>query len=351
MKILVTGSLGYIGLPLVRELKNNIKHEVIGVDNNSRPDWVDKVGGKDTFRLCDSNAIYGDLINRDFVKEILSIHKPDVIIHLASQPSMPYSQINGERALFTQTNNLSMCVNLLWGIKECGLDSRFIITTTTGIPGQHYKSIPEEPVLNRAGSWYHVTRGFDSANCSLAARQWGLNCIEFRTSIVYGSMHSNRFDTDPYFGTVLNRFVNQGINKKPITIYGEGLQTKPFISIGDTVESLINAITYKFPKGHTILNQVTEMLSVEKLANLVADATNSRVKHIKNPRKENETFCMRFENEKFLKVLKRKPEKAKKVIKDMVSQLTDRDTTYTVTGNTDDWAHTINKGYFGGTSN
>jgi len=223
MKILITGALGYLGFPLAVELLET-GYEVIGVDNDSRNDWVEKCGGErfyPQYNNFDYIQIRGDLANRDFVNELLAIHKPDCIIHLASQPSMPYSQINGERAGFTQENNVLMCLNLLWGMKENGLNrNRFIITTTTGIPGQYYSRVPEQSTLNVAGSWYHNSRGFDSANCSLASRQWALEIVEFRTSIVYGVQTKmletlnlqTRFDTDFYFGTVLNRFIQKEID-------------------------------------------------------------------------------------------------------------------------------------------
>ncbi len=315
MRILITGSRGYIGKALVYQLLEK-GYKVIGVDNDARAKWVENCGGGwnpndvEDSRLINISA---DLTERDVVNELLAIHKPDVIIHLASQPSMPYSQLSGERAYFTQLNNVAMCLNLLWGMKENGLlTTRFITTTTTGIPGQIYDTIPEDDTLNKAGSWYHTSRGFDSANCSLASRQWGIQIVEFRTSIVYGlqtkfmreaGLGSTRYDTDFYFGTALNRFMNQAFNKEPLTIYGKGEQTKPFISLEDTTISLANAVDHKFDKGHTILNQVTEHISIIELAHLIKKATDCEIHHLPNPRKENETHKMLFENKKFLKVL------------------------------------------------
>jgi len=325
MKILVTGAGGYIGYPLVVELRENTKHKVIGVDNGFRSDWVEMCGGDNSCRCAD---IHGDLTNRDFVNELLAIHRPDVIIHLASQPSMPYSQINGERALFTQYNNLSMLVNLIWGAKSNGLNPKFVVTTTTGIPGQTLNYIPEAPTLNRAGSWYHVTRGFDSDNLSLACRQFGYNALELRTSIVYGIQTDTmarlgiqtRFDTDKYFGTALNRFVRMAIDGKPITVYGKGEQTKPFISLGDTVHSLVRAIDYNCV-DHEIMNQVTANISIRQLANLVADSTGGQVAYIPNPRQEKEDFKMTFENTKFLALLDKMPDSIEFQIKKLVEAL------------------------------
>jgi nucleoside-diphosphate-sugar epimerase len=320
LKILLTGSRGYIGRPLAIKLIKN--HEVIGVDNCAREKWVERVGGKiqvlEGIKDRNFKEVIGDLREKDFVDEIFKLHKPDVVMHLASQPSMPYSDLCWERAEYTQQNNLLMNLNLLWAIRNNNPSARYIITTTTGIPGQNYKVIPEEPVINMAGSWYHISRGFDSANCGLAARQWGLQIIEFRTAIVYGLVTDEcshaRFDTDPFFGTVLNRFVQQAIEGKSLTVYGEGDQRKPFISLNDACLSLFNAVELPFSSGHTILNQMTECPSINELANMVTD----KVVHIPNPRKEKEDFEMTFENKGFLEVLGQPPQLMKDEIPKMV---------------------------------
>jgi len=339
MRILVTGDNGYIGFPTIIELINNTGHTIIGVDNDFRTEWVEKVTGKlfypETQNLhSDGRYIHikGDLTDASFVNEILAIHKPDCIIHLASQPSMPYSQINGERAAFSQINNLSMLLNLLWGAKCIVPKCRFVVTTTTGIPGQMYDWIPEEPVINAAGSWYHVSRGFDSANMALAARQWGVTILELRTAIVYGIQTGamreyglqTRFDTDYYFGTALNRFVQAGIDGKEITVYGKGHQTKPFISLEDTVHSLVNAIHYDVPPGHYIFNQTTESVAIVELAKMIHKHTNAPIIHLDNPRKENEDFQMTFDNERFLHLLGREPVRMESEIKCMIEHINGR---------------------------
>ena len=310
MKILLTGSDGYIGFPLSLQLIS-MGHDVICVDNGGRVEWVKRINPRST-HYSSPDTIVGNMADKDFVDEILKIHRPECIIHLASQPSMPYSQLSWERAIFTQLNNITMNLNILWGLKENNLlNTKYIITTTTGIPGQEYDIIPEGPVMNMAGSWYHVSRGFDSENCNLASRQWGINIVEFRTAIVYGIATeelrmrnmSARFDTDFYFGTALNRFVDQAHKGQPITIYGEGRQTKPFISLEDTCLSIAKAIEHKFNPGHTILNQTTECVSIKYLADIIAKEAGVEAVHIPNPRKESEDFEMRFNNVRFMELL------------------------------------------------
>jgi len=329
--ILVTGADGYIGRALILELLTVHKQQrIIGVDNFARRKWVEEVKGDsffplDPIRRKRYKLIRADLSNYKTFYRLIKKYKPQTIIHLASQPSMPYSQIDTKHAVYTQVNNLNMSLGLLWAVKELSPKTRIIVTTTTGIPGQAYEKIPEEPTINAAGSWYHVSRGFDSANMSLAARQWGLQIVEFRTSIVFGARTDalyleelfTRFDTDFYFGTALNRFVMQKMSGQPITVYGKGNQVKPFVSLDDCVRSLVRASYIDFPKGHTILNQVTEHMSIRDLAHLIS----RDVKHIPNPRKENENFKMTFDNKKFLKVLGRPARNKQVVIEELIGDV------------------------------
>ena len=160
MKILITGIDGYVGWPTaLRISKRYPESQIIGVDNFGRRRWVEECGAvsavpifsmeeriqaakKHGFKNIEFQEL--DLVNRDDVYLLLQEFRPDVILHLAAQPSAPYSELNGERANYTQHNNVQGTRNLLWGVKENNLlDSLFVETTTTGIYGAPEFEIPE----------------------------------------------------------------------------------------------------------------------------------------------------------------------------------------------------------------
>lgn len=303
MKTLITGSSGYIGNALVKAMEGE---DVFTVDNWNRAKWVTGVGARSlTVPLTASPSLNIDLRDYGKVKEMLALAQPDTIVHLASQPSGPFSEIDEYHASMTQDGNVQMLRNLLYACKELGQSPQFIVTTTTGIPGAPDQEIPETMTPNIAGSTYHVSRGFDSANLNLKARQWGLRILEMRTSIVYGTRIDNheeavtRFDWDFYFGTALNRFCLLAKLGLSIEVYGKGEQLKPFISLRDCVTSLVNAIHSDIPVGHTIVNQTTHVVAIKDLAAMVSD----KVEHIENPRKEKESHQMVMCNDKFLEYL------------------------------------------------
>lgn len=345
MTILITGIDGYLGWPAaLRIARENPDERIIGIDNFGRRRWVEECGGvsaipiksmKERIQAAERQGwkkiqfIEGDLTDKNLVNQLLRVFKPETVLHIAAQPSAPYSQINGERASYTQYNNNESTRNLLWGLKENRLlDTHFIATTTTGVYGAPEFPIPEGffeveykgqkdilPFPNMAGSWYHMSKCTDINNFMLASKQWKLPISDLRTAIVYGTETeetildpdlSTRFDFDFYFGVVTNRFCAMALAGHPITIYGKGEQRKPMISLEDAVTSLAKAIHIRPKKAGEmeIYNQFTKVESIKSLADAIKATSgligrDIEVKHIQNPRVEKETHKMVMENDYF----------------------------------------------------
>ena len=350
MSILLTGGDGYLGWPTALRIASRTDDRVVLVDNFARREWVEDVGSVSATpitsidaRLEAAEEIHGlrnlsfvqaDLTERSEVDQLLQVHEPDTVIHTAAQPSAPYSQINGERANYTQHNNLQATRNLLFGLHENDLtDTHFVETTTTGVYGAPEFPIPEGgatmenqgerdevPFPAMAGSWYHLTKSHDAANIRLAHDQFDIPTSDVRTAIVYGTETeetrvderlNTRFDFDYYFGTVAHRFCAQAVAGYPVTVYGKGEQRKPFISLEDAVEGLAQlALTdpEERPDDHTVYNQVTRAISIVEIGNTIADVGSTHgldvdVEHFENPRDEDETHKMEIENDRYAELI------------------------------------------------
>ncbi|MDY6789352.1 MAG: NAD-dependent epimerase/dehydratase family protein, partial [Candidatus Nanohaloarchaea archaeon] len=360
MAILVTGADGYVGFPTTLKLaKEHPDERIVGVDNLARRQWVGECGSlsavpieepekrfdKAKEKYPNISFVQGDLTNRGFVNQMLDTYEPRTIVHLAAQPSAPYSQINGERACYTQHNNNEATRNLLWGVEENGLDPHFIESTTMGVYGAPEFPIPEGfmevergggkdrvPFPGMAGSWYHQSKSNDVNNLWLANKQFGLDISDFRMGIVYGTRTeeleetgmNTRFDFDYYFGTVINRFCAQAVAGYPITVYGKGEQRKPMISLKDTVQSFVNAVDRK--DGFQVYNQTTRPISIVEVAETIAEEAqdlglDTEVKHYENPRDEKEEHKMEVDNDKFMEVLGKQKQKLHSGISDILKQL------------------------------
>jgi nucleoside-diphosphate-sugar epimerase len=344
MTIIVTGADGYIGWPTLLHIAREFLDErIIGVDNFARRKWVEEIGSTSAIPILSPKErikkakekygnisfVEGDLTNREFVDMLIRVYQPEAIVHLAAQPSAPYSQINWEKAVYTQYNNNISTLNLLWALKENNLlNVHFVVTTTTGVYGSPEYPIPEGfievkykggkdvvPHPHLAGSFYHMSKCNDINNLWLAYKQWGLAISDMRTAIVTGATTeeakgelSTRFDFDFYFGVVTHRFCAQALIGYPITVYGKGLQGKPFITLEDCVKSFIEVIK-KGGEGYKVYNQTLKAVKIVELAEMIKEAAmeeiglNVEVKHVLNPRIEKEEHEMVIENENFRKLI------------------------------------------------
>lgn len=348
MNICLTGIDGFLGWPTALKLSRTFPDAcIIGIDNLARRVWVRECGGVSAIPIQDMKVrlraaseygfknivfIQGDLVERGFVHGVLKEYRPEVVLHLAAQPSAPYSQIDGEKAQRTQYNNNASTINLLWGLKELGLlKTHFIETTTTGVYGAPNFPIPEGfleierkgyrdvvPFPAMAGSWYHMSKSNDINNMWLASKQFGYPVSDVRTSIVYGIQTeetvlderlSTRFDFDFYFGTVVNRFCAMAVCGYPLTIYGKGQQEKPMISLEDATQSLANlAGKVNHTSRFEVYNQMERPISIVELAHNIKQAAEEMdqkidIHHVPNPRIEDEKHKMIVEKRNFQRVL------------------------------------------------
>ena len=361
--ILVTGADGYVGWPVFLRLSERFPDErIVGVDNFARRRWVEEIGSISAIPILSPGErkrrveelgrvsfVEGDLTSREFVNMLTRVYEPDVVIHLAAQPSAPYSQISWEKAVYTQYNNNISTLNLLWALKENDLlDTHFIAATTTGVYGAPEYPIPEGfyeveyrggrdivPHPHMAGSFYHMSKCNDINNMFLAHKQWGLNVSDVRVAIVTGATTeeakgelATRFDFDFYFGVVTHRFCAQALIGCPITVYGKGQQGKPFVTLEDCVKSFVE-LAGRGGEGYKVYNQTLGAVKIVELAEMIREAAAEEigleveVKHVPNPRVEKEEHEMVIENENFRKLVG-KPRDLKDAIADIFREIEKR---------------------------
>ena len=330
MKILVLGGDGYCGWPTSLHL-SDAGHEVVIVDNFVRRTIDHELGAESLTPIADPKERvkawqevsgqtigleYGDLLDWEFVSEVVQRHQPDAIVHYAEQRAAPYSMIDRRHAVYTQHNNVIGNLNVLFAINEYVPDCHLVKLGTMGEYGTPNIDIEEGyieiehngrkdvlPYPKLPGSWYHLTKVHDSANIHFACRIWGLRATDLNQGVVYGTVTPqteqdprlvNRFDYEDVFGTALNRFCIQAAIGHPLTVYGKGGQTRGFLDIRDTVRCIELAVDNPADRGEfRVFNQFTEQFSVGQLAEMVVDAAgklgiDARIERLPNPRVEKE---------------------------------------------------------------
>ena len=274
---------------------------------------------------------------------------PETVIHFAEQPSAPYSVYDYKSANFTLINNLSVTNNLSWAIKEFDKNIHIIKLGTMGEYGTPNIDIEEGWIdINHKGrtdkflfprqasSLYHTTKIMDTDLLWYYVRIWDLKVTDLMQGPVYGNITTDTdiddrlktsFHYDEIFGTVINRFLVQAVADYPLTIYGEGDQTRGYLNIIDTLKCIYASENNPPKSGELkIFNQIVETFSVNQLAEMISKAGNEmgmkvNIKKIKNPRKEKENHYYN-PTYKGLKEMGIKPKLlTNEIIKKMISEV------------------------------
>ncbi|HEY7660339.1 MAG TPA: NAD-dependent epimerase/dehydratase family protein [Actinomycetota bacterium] len=329
MRILILGGDGYLGWATAMRFAR-LGHDVHTVDNYLRrnahadagTDSLTPIGPTlparaQAFREVTGLEIgvtEGDLVEWEIVERVVREFAPEAIVHYGEMPSAPYSMIDRVHAVFTQTNNVVNTLNVLYAMAELAPDAHLVKLGTMGEYGTPNIDIEEGyieishkgrsdtlPFPKLPGSMYHLSKVHDSHNIHFACRVWGLRATDLNQGVVYGIETEEtalddrlltRFDYDEVFGTALNRFCLQAVIGHPITVYGQGGQTRGYLNIVDTLRCVELAVTHPAEAGEfRVFNQFTEQFSVGELAELVRAAgaevgLNVRVDHLDNPRVE-----------------------------------------------------------------
>ena len=330
MRILVLGGDGYCGWPTALYLSKR-GHEIAIADSFVRRSWDRELGAESLTtirplaeRLRNWHALtgkqiesyVGDLLDYEFLARVIQEFEPATVVHFAEQRSAPYSMIDRQHAIFSQTNNVVGTLNVLFALKEFEPDCHLVKLGTMGEYGtpnidieegyiriQHNGREDVLPFPKQPGSFYHLSKVHDSHNIHFCCKIWGLRATDLNQGVVYGTVTDetamdnslvNRFDYDEVFGTALNRFCVQAAIEHPLTVYGKGGQTRGFLDIRDTVRCIELACLNPAARGEfRVFNQFTEQFSVLQLAELVHIAGNRLglevvIDHLPDPRVEAE---------------------------------------------------------------
>jgi UDP-sulfoquinovose synthase len=329
MNVLILGIDGYIGWGLAMHLAK-AGHKVSGVDNLSRRTIVQSVGSTSALPIGsmkerinafkrihgeDITFFEGDLLDYEFLADVFKETRPESIVHLAEQPSAPFSMIDRKHAVDTQHNNVEGTLNVLYAMREFAPQSHLVKLGTMGEYGTPNVDIPEGffemeyngrkdylPFPRLPHSMYHLSKVHDSANTLFACRIWKLRATDIMQGVVYGTRTAEmtddrlltRFDFDECFGTVINRYCAEAAIGHPLTPYGAGKQTRGFIDLVDSIQCLRIAIENPAAIGeYRVFNQLDEVYTILELAQYVVRAGKSlgidvKIQPVPNPRVEKE---------------------------------------------------------------
>ncbi|HEY9720504.1 MAG TPA: SDR family NAD(P)-dependent oxidoreductase [Oscillatoriaceae cyanobacterium] len=257
MRVLLTGGAGFIGSHSAECLLAQ-GAQVVVYDNLStgRLDNLQKLSGKLHF-------VHGDL--RDYARLEQALRGCDAVLHLAAVVSVPESIA---QPLFAHEINASGTLNVLEAARKLGVP-RVVLASSAAVYGANAALPLREEAPPQPLSPYAAQKWLGESYASNYARLHGLSTIALRYFNVYGPRQD---PASPYSG-VLSRFIQATLAGAPVTIFGDGRQTRDFVYVEDVARANAAAVLAK-TTGATVLNVGTGQ-AVDLIAALDAIVAHS----------------------------------------------------------------------------
>jgi len=267
MKNLITGGAGFIGSHLAEELlKRN--EEVVVIDNLS-------TGSMDNIAHLIANPKFSyhiDTIMNEGLMKCL-IKECDIVYHLAAAVGVEYIINNPLESIRTNVKGTETVLELADSMKK-----KVIIASTSEIygkdrPGKRVFKEDDDRVLGPTtiSRWsYSCAKAMDEFMALAYWREKKLPVVIVRFFNTCGPRQTGRY------GMVMPRFVKQALSNKPITVYGDGKQTRSFTYVKDVVSALLLLAGNKKAVGQIFNIGNPKAISINELARKIIKQVKSK---------------------------------------------------------------------------
>ena len=252
MKIsLVTGEAGFIGTHVTNELIK-LGHKVVVLDDLSG-EYKENVN---------PNAIFieGSVTDNKIVAEIFNTYNFDYVYHLAAYAAEGLSHFIKR---FNYTNNLIGSVNLINESVKHKIKC-FVFTSSIAVYGEGQLPMTED-MLPMPEDPYGIAKYAVEQELKVTKKMFGLDYIIFRPHNIYGE-YQNIADR---YRNVLGIFMNQLLQGKPLTIFGNGLQKRAFSYIGDVAPYIAKSVETKAAYNQVFNIGADKEYTVKELAETI----------------------------------------------------------------------------------
>ena len=264
MAILVTGAAGFIGSHVAEQLLRR-GHEVVGLDDLSGG-FTDNVPKGAIF-------VQGTVLDTALLSRLFAEHRITHVFHLAAYAAEGLSHFIRR---FNYTNNVVGSMNVLNEAVKAEV-SCFVFTSSIAVYGagqtpmrESLRPEPEDP--------YGIAKYAVEMDLQAARHMFGIDSIVFRPHNVYGE----RQHIGDRYRNVIVIFMNQLMRGEPMSIFGDGTQTRAFSYIGDVAPLIADSIDVPAAFNQTFNIGADESTTVNELAALVAKAMGKepRITHL-----------------------------------------------------------------------
>lgn len=264
MKFLITGGCGFIGSYLCESLIS--KGHFVEIIDNLSTGTLDNISHlSDHKRL---SLIIDTISNYPIIEKLVG--RNDFVFHLAAAVGVKKVIDDPIGSIMT---NVDGTHNML---KACAKhNKRILITSTSEVYGKN-KNVPfsedADIVIGtpQKRRWsYACTKALDEFLTLAYFQEKQVQAIIVRLFNTVGPRQSERY------GMVIPRFIKQALSNKPITVFGDGMQTRCFIHVKDVVSTLLMLIDQPEAYGKILNIGSSDEISIKKLASIVKNLSKS----------------------------------------------------------------------------
>ena len=264
MRVLITGGAGFIGSHLADRLLDR-GDEIIILDDLStgRLENIAHLTGR-----ADTEFVLGSILNVDLVDHVVS--RVDAVYHLAAAVGV---ELIVEKPLESLLTNIRGTETVFEKAHKYG--KRILVTSTSEVYGKNTSDRLTEDEDRILGSplksrWsYSEAKAIDEILAYTYWREKGLESVIVRLFNTVGPRQTGSY------GMVVPRFVHQALRNEPLTIYGDGNQTRCFCAVTEVVDGIIALSEHPEAFGKVFNLGSTEEVSICHLADLVVTITGS----------------------------------------------------------------------------
>jgi UDP-glucose 4-epimerase len=261
---LVTGGAGFIGSHVSRELLK-MGHQVVVLDDLS--------GGFKENLPGDVTFIEGSITDHLLVKNLFDEHAFDYVYHLAAYAAEGLSHFIKR---FNYQNNLIGSVNLINESVKSDVKC-FVFTSSIAVYGEQPPPMTED-MTPEPEDPYGIAKFAVEQELKVTKEMFDLDYVIFRPHNVYGE-YQNLGDK---YRNVVGIFMNQLMQGKPLTVFGDGKQTRAFSYIGDLAPVIAESVDVQEAYGEVFNVGADKEYTVNELASSVMKAMgiNGEIRHL-----------------------------------------------------------------------
>lgn len=261
---LITGGAGFIGSHLAEALLDR-GDRVIVLDNLStgRLDNLAGIGADQAFRF-----VHGSVLDELMVDELM--HQADVVVHLAAAVGVKLIVEQPLRSFTTNIRGSEIVIEAAHRYRR-----RIVVASTSEVYGKN----PDVPLRETADTvigpptiarWAYATaKAVDEILAYTYHRERGLPSTVVRLFNTVGPRQS------PAYGMVIPRLVRQALAGEPLTVYGDGQQTRCFCHVADTVDALLRLVDHPGSIGEVFNVGSSEEIAMGALAERIIERAGS----------------------------------------------------------------------------